>query len=267
MIGESSNRPTAYDRFSDSLDQKLLDFNLKVLVLLVTLIWKPLAICTDPFFRKNFGERYLTGTSVLVAFIIWGIAEKMSKLTSFLENPIERIFYDAQWYKTAEWLHTHDVSGKVAYGISFAYGFIAMTHFLWIYWRRTTPQRWHSMSRGESIFGTENKLRDGIIAFVAIGVLGIFAPPISFLFFCSRMSSFYLTRKQEQSLYTKYLNQIDKKIEAELLQRALDKGEPPRLTDGLYAPLPKQFKGEHRTNVAKNTGHPQQMMQTCHHIG
>lgn len=40
-------------------------------------------------------------------------------------------------------------------------------------------------------------------------------------------------------------------IQAEYMQRALEKGEPPLSTAGLYCPLPKGFKGEHRKRVAR----------------
>lgn len=240
-----------YEKLNDTLDKKMLDFNLKLIGLLATLLVKPLAICTDPFFRKNFGERYLTPIGVGFALTLWSFAETLSRWIGNSDSPIISLCHKYDYHQAANWLAVHHASTKVIFIVGFAFTFLSLIHLGWIFRRRASGQLWHSMSRGESIFGRENRRRDLELAILGTVVLGLFVPPIGLLFFCSRVASHYLTAKQEQSLYDRYLDAMDKKIEMEQLQQALDQGVPPCQAGGLHHPLPRNFKGEHRANVAR----------------
>lgn len=238
-----------YESLSDTLDKKILDFNLKILGLIASILIKPLALATEPFFRKDFGERYLTCTSASISLLLWLFA---SKITSwFFGDLLEKEYQKAGFYKTANWLHEHNLSLWVAGFVVGTYSGLALINLARARSRRKTGKVWYSMSRGGSIFGSENKVRDIIIAIVVVVVLLAFAPPIAFLFFISRFASYYLAAKQQNNFYSRYLDAMDAKIESEFLQRALEKGEPPSNTDGLHCPLPKTIKGEYRTRVAR----------------
>jgi DMSO/TMAO reductase YedYZ heme-binding membrane subunit len=59
-----------YEKLNDTLDKKMLDFNLKILGLAASLLFRPLALASEPFFRKNMGERYFTGTTAAIAAVL-----------------------------------------------------------------------------------------------------------------------------------------------------------------------------------------------------
>lgn len=243
----------SYERFTDSLDRKILDFNLKMLGLLAALLLKPLANATEPLFRKNLGERYLTPMGAFVSFCLWSLVKKLADATpySFQVTPLQESLNRAQCYDAANWVHTYNLSGKVGWLITAVYGVMAWRSLIAAGLRRKTGQPWYSMSRGESVFGSENKIRDIIISVVASLILLDVAPPAGALFLVSRFLSYYLEARQQSSIYNQYLDAMDAKIQNEYLQRALDQGEPPSATEGLYCPLPRGMKGEPRARVAR----------------
>ncbi len=242
----------AYSKLSDTIDGKILDFNLKILALFASLLIKPLALATEPFFRKNFGERYFTGMGCFISIALWNLVQNESNAAhSFSGSPLEQLLLNAHLESTAHWFQAHNIPGRVAYLVSFAYGFLAWQNYARIKIRHQKGQHWYTMSRGESIFGSENKTRDIIIAFVALDVLGSVCPALGLFFFLSQCASYYLAAKAESSFYSRYLDIQDAKLENEFMQRCLDRGEPPTNFEGLYYSLPKSIQGENRTRVAR----------------
>jgi hypothetical protein len=240
-----------YDKLTDKLEGKLLDSNLKALGMFFRLIVKPLGLATEPFFRKNFGERYFTGDSFFVCILLWIIATKGSSWAQFGPTPVAAFVYNLGFRDIGTWIYRHDYSSKVGALVICAYGLLGGLSLQSIHGRRRGGKMWHSMSRGESLFGSENKLRDFCLAAAAILVLSTFAPAVGFLFLLSRFASYHFAAKQQAILYARYLDAMDAKIEAEFLQPSLDRGEPPVVTEGLYCPLPKTFQGEHRARIAR----------------
>jgi len=151
----------------------------------------------------------------------------------------------------ARWLATHDVSGWVGAAVVILFCFLAWLNINAVSGRQTSGQTWHSMSRGESLYGSENSTRDRAITVVTSLILFSVAPFVGLLFGLSRFFSRYLIVQEQKSVYARYLDAMDAKLEAEHLERALRDGVPPRTTEGLYNPLPKRFTGEHRANVAR----------------
>jgi len=218
-----------YDKLTDTLDKKMLDFNLKLLGILGSLLIKPLAMCTEPFFRKNFGERYFTVELYGISTGLWLVAQMLNNITGGMEaTPLQSWLISHSWQGLANDLSPKNISLVMAA----AYGAIGMC-------------------RGESIVGLEGVGWNVFFAVFIVVLLGLVAWPLSFLFLVSQGASYYLAAKQQASFYNRYLDAMDAKIEAENLQRALDKGEPPSENDGLNCPLPKVFKGKHRTRVAR----------------
>jgi hypothetical protein len=219
--------------------------------LIATLLVKPLALATDVFFRKDFGERYLAQNSAALALILWGLAPKLALLWGQGLNPLLQLIYDAGLHKIAYWFFRHDCTNAFGFLIGCAYGFMAVRNITQTRRRSASGQIWYSMSRGGSIFGIENKARDLLIAFGAVAILGLLAPSLALLFFISRLVSYQVEASQQAAFYNRYLDAMDAKVQAKYLRRALDKGEPPDDTDGLYCPLSKAFKGEYRQRVAR----------------
>ena len=250
--GSTGSRPTDYEKLTDKLGGKLLDFNLKMMGLGATLLVKPLALATDVFFRKDFGERYLTNNSAAVAAILWTMAALYgSYLVWPGNNPVLEVIDMAGFHKLSWWFHGHDFTKTLGWIIAIPYMCMAGRNVIQARRRSASGQIWYSMSRGASVFGVESQPRDLLLAFGAVVILGLFAPSLALLFFISRLVSYQLEASQQTALYNRYLDAMDAKIQAEYLQRALDKGEPPGFTDGLYCPLPKDFKGEYRQRVAR----------------
>jgi len=238
-----------YDKLNDTLDKKMLDFNLKILALLGSLLIKPLSLATEPFFRKNFGERYFTATGFVISVILWNLAQAATNALN--DSPLLQLLHDSHLRALATWGQNHHFTGKMAWVISFIYGWMAMRQYLRVKSRRRNDRTWHSMSRGESIFGYESRGRDILIALLGSFVLSIVAPVIGFLFFASQCASIYLASKTESSFYNRYLDIVDAKLENEFMQKCLERGEPPTDVNGLFYPLPKAIQGEARMRVAR----------------
>jgi outer membrane lipoprotein SlyB len=117
--------------------------------------------------------------------------------------------------------------------------------------RQKNGVQWHSLSRGESLWGIESPAVDWVISIIAGTLLLKFALLTGILFFASRFASRHLARKEQESLYACYLDQIDAELEMNQGQAALLGGSPPEATGGVYGPLPGRFQGEHRAHVAK----------------
>ena len=232
------SRPSYFDKLSDTLDNKMLDFNLKMLGVLGAILFKPAAVATEPFFRKNMGERYFTYTNAVVAGMIWWGVGVLNKL------------FAGTWRFESESTvgHAEAVGGF----IDVVFLILAAANISAARQRQKKGIRWHSMGRGESLFGSESPIRDWIITVLVAVVLyklhaGIFAA----FFLLSRVFSEYLEQQRQQALYNRYLDIMDAQIESEYLQQTLAKGPAPMLTDGIYHPLPGHFKGEHREKVAR----------------
>jgi len=252
MISESPKQATAYDKLSDTFDAKLLDFNLKFVTLLATLLIRPLANATDPFFRKNLGCRYFTIGSFLAAGFLWFVAMRLEPLINgFLRTGLELFGYT----ELAQWVGRFHVPAWVGWGMFMAFSVLAGRNLGAAQLRESNGSVWHSMSRGESIFGSENPARDFIITIVVCLVLGYVSPPLGLLFGLSRWMSFVLARKQQRSIYARYLDEMDRRIEAGNLETTLRDGPSPKTTGGLYCPLPARIKGEHRATVARIVTH------------
>jgi hypothetical protein len=178
--------------------------------------------------------------------------EFAEKIAYFVRaSPLLNFLHDIHCYKLAQWCDHYQVSGRFASVVAGAYGCMGMINYLRISNRQKKGREWHSMSRGERVFGSENNLRDIGIALFVFFIFALIAPAVAMLFLYSRMSSHYLIANAQKSFYNRYLDIIDAKIEGEFMQQCLEKGEPPRDVNGLVFTIPGPIKGEHRTRVAR----------------
>ena len=84
MSQERSPEPSSLAQaFNKTVDQKIVDLNFKAAAFLGSLLYKPLAIASDPFFRKNMGERYFNGPSATLGMILWIAASGLTTMFSF----------------------------------------------------------------------------------------------------------------------------------------------------------------------------------------
>lgn len=237
-----------YKKLTDTLDKKLLDFNLKFLGVFLGILVKPLAMCTEPFFRKNFGQRYFTENTLCLSGFIWAFALFFERnFGGGEDSPAQRFLHRDNLNLLAGWSSPQ----HVGLAVLIAYCVLAFKQIAISKRRQKAGEIWYSLGRGESLFGREDRFRDVLFAAFAVVVLWFLFPVLSVIFAASQATSYYLEAHQQASLYNRYLDAMDAKIEAEFLQRALDKGEPPVSTEGLYCPLPKSFQGQYRSRVAR----------------
>lgn len=168
------------------------------------------------------------------SFLLWGIPWFLAYLSSgqkwnFLRNH--------GWPELATWLadKTHPISIGTLLAIAF-----------WWYGSKNLEQArkrqaegipWYSMSRGESVFGTESVMLNGLISFLIGSILFALAPPFGLFFLVSRLAGYFLFVQEQQSHYARYLDDMDAKILSGHLESALNGEETPRETQGLHCPL------------------------------
>ena len=191
-------------------------------------ILKVMATATEPFFRVNMGQRYMDVGTIMGGALMWLLtAVACAGMGAAYAN------------KT--------VSGAI--------GIIITVFFIVLAWqdRQNATQRHldgkprHSFSRGEP----RNKERQQEV-FIEVSVacaLGLFATPAASIFFLSRLMSHIAVLKQQEAFFSRYLDAIDAKIEAEQLETAL-MGDSPAADTYLYRPLPKSLPPEMRKNIA-----------------
>lgn len=239
-----------YEKLADSLDKRMLDFNLKILAFLASILLRPLAACTQVIFRQNLGERYFNETTMILSAILWIIPQLFGWPAVRMRNGW---LHELGYRRLETWLSGH-VDAKMAlftFITSAVFWFFASRNLAQTRQRQADGVAWYSMSRGESRFGNENASRDFAISFVVSAVLLFFAPSFGFLFIASRVAGYYLYVKEQQAYYQRYLDEMDAKIMAGHLEPALNGKQPPRQTGGLNCPLPARIKGERRVHVAK----------------
>jgi len=195
------------------------------------------ATATDPFFRKNMGERYFTPIRVVISTAGWFALFQGASFFRFILSDKQSVSF---------WL-----GYCVEFFILLAYIGASLRSLNDIKRRRASGELWHSKSRGESIFGTENTKRDLIIEGAIFLVLMFVSIPHALFFLLSRLMSYAADAMAQAAIYNRYLDIQDATIEAEFMERVLRGGLPPRKTAGLYGPLSRSITGERRANIAR----------------
>jgi hypothetical protein len=197
------------------------------------------ATATDPFWRRKFGERYFTPLRAILSFIGWTFA---LGLTIY---PYVRP--DEKFPLANVPLRLTIISNLISWG----YLILVLVHFRTIRRRQVSGELWHSRSRGESIWGSENTARDMLLdVFVVIGLAVVF-PYAAGFYALSRILGYMADAAAMRALYNRYLDIRDAQIEAEFMETTLREGFPPHRTAGIYRPLPKRFTGQNRGNIAR----------------
>jgi hypothetical protein len=208
------------------------------------------ATATDPFFRKHMGERYFTPFRAFIGFCGWLVM-------LFLAVPFYQAMASLAWeFSILRWaarfaLNHQGVAFYSSFLILLAYGVRSHIQLKDIRCRQTSGEIWHSRSKGESIFGEEDYRRDVIVDVVAFVVLLLVTPACALFYAISRILGYIADAMAWAALYSRYLDIQDARIEAKFMESVLRDGFPPSRMGGLFGPMPKQFKDEHRANVAR----------------
>ncbi len=204
-----------------------------------------LATASEPFFRKDMGERYLSSESLYGSAIIWMVATGVALaiptvrsagllLCNFTELPsVEPLFH--------HWLPTVLASvAFVFFHIEFGRESIALMAKY-----RVDGTAYHTQSRGTPRWGKRG-LDVGIVITV---MLFLFNLPACILFIASCAMSSKLASEQQAAIYARYLDALDQKIEQEYLENAILEKCPTEITQ-LTKPLPTDMNSDLRNNIA-----------------
>ncbi len=210
---------------------------------------KGIASASEVFFRKNMGERYFDSNSVGVGVFLWFFATLLSSFCGVLGAKILGVIGLGPLAKILD----HGNLFSVFLGLLVITAFIglAISEKSKASRRRNSPIPRHSMTRGESRIkdpGTE------ILTKIAASVVLLaFAMPLGCVLVLSLCFCRLLIIKQDEAIYSRYLDAIDSKIEAEQLETAL-LGNTPLENTYLYKPLDKDMPLDLRVNVAAAAG-------------
>jgi hypothetical protein len=236
-----------YSEFSKDIDKTSFGLIKKAAGMLVSQLLGPLTTATDPFFRKKMGARYFNLFHWLGGIALWAFATWYDKHSDSFIGDVVGFF---GYYKTATWfeLHHYMWPGIVLTVLFALWGFASISDN-WA--RETSGEIWHSMSRGVSGDGKEDRDLDWMITMIIVVPLFIFTPFCGVLYLVSRILSGMFSELERKRAYNRYLDAMDAQIEANFLERTLLQGASPKDNYGLYGLLPGKYEGKHRANIAK----------------
>ena len=206
---------------------------------------RQLSTASQPFFRKDMGERYLSSGSLAGGAMLWGLATFVALMLPVLRSAASPLCYLAGLYRLGmlfqHWTVTLLVGGVlVFFHIKFGRESIAL---MAKYRADGTP--YHTQSRGTPRWGKEGIAVGTAITFVLL----LFDMPAGILFAVSCAVSAKLAAEQEAAIYARYLDALDQKIEQEYLESALLGKCPTEITQ-LTKPLPAHMNSDLRNNIA-----------------
>ena len=228
----------------DRLQEKFADGFIKgatqIGALIAFFIFSAAATATDPFFRKNMGERYFTSPRAVVSLIGWLVMFFVAKTS----NNIGMDLY-------GNITPPNHLVKAVGIVILLAYGVMAGYNLYTTYQRRRTGLYWHSKSRGESVFGYESKIRDLLVEVLVFVGLMYVSKIYGAFFLLSRLMGYAAEAAGNAAFYNRYLDIMDAKIEAENMEAALRDGLVPSKVGGFDRRLPAGYTTEQRANIAR----------------
>jgi hypothetical protein len=204
-----------------------------------------LSTASDPFFRKDMGERYFSHESLVGGVGIWILATIIALVLPDVRSVAPLICEPAGLYRL-EHLFQHWLPPLATGGLLVLfYWKFGLESLALMQKYRAEGTAYHSMSRG--VLRSE---KDGRLMGIAIVVLLLlFNLPAGVLFIASYMMSAKITSEQEAAIYSRYLDALDQKIEQEYLENAILGKCPPEITY-LTHPLPADMNPELRSNIA-----------------
>jgi hypothetical protein len=203
------------------------------------------AIFSDPLFRKNLGERFLSPFSMLGLWAVWLLTLWLSWFYGMAFTAYAlRYFKMSGLADSASQLHWISVVALLGYGIAVR---VSISNDLKAALRRHLEGRpTHTYSFGEPRFGTGQEIRVKIGLFI---LLLLAAAPLAAVYLASLYFSFLAGKLQEIEMYGRYLDTIDAMIETEQLETAL-LGVTPVGNTQLIKPLSARLPDSLRKNIA-----------------
>lgn len=191
-----------------------------------------LATASDPFFRKDMGERYFNAGSVTNGILLWMLGAIISTALSLLYPPAFRVLLIlGTWITGITMVVFHFRFGRES--------ILKMAQY------RNEGLAYHTRSRGTLRWGDKT----GFVYIGMIVVLLIFNPCTAIFFIASATISSKLAAEQDAAIYSRYLDALDAQVEKEFLENAILGKCPTEITQ-LSRPLPATMTRELRENIA-----------------
>jgi hypothetical protein len=206
-----------------------------------------LSTASEPFFRKDMGERYFNSESLTGGAAIWGGATLLALLVPGLSS-VTILFEASGLYKLAHLFHFCQfwpltiVSGGLLVFFHIKFGLQSLG-LMGLY--RAQGTAYHTQSRGVARWGDDK----GFVPFAIIAALFLFDMPAGILFVVSISLSAKLASEQQAAIYARYLDALDQKIEQEYLENAILGKCPTEITQ-LHKPLAADMNSDLRNNIA-----------------
>ena len=198
-------------------------------------IKRHLSTASEPFHRKQMGERYYSSEALGGSLVIWILS---SMVTFLLFLPLGVVGFQAPRYLLASTFLSCGAMcvatlalGSLSIGTAERY--------------RNEGRPYHSRSRGVPLYGSYTPL---VILGIAMLLL-VFNPLTGIAFIASLMFSAKLSAEQQAAIFSRYLDAVDQKIENEHLEGAI-LGEFPIEQTFLHKPLPPYIPTEVRKDMA-----------------
>ncbi len=226
----------------EAVQKAINDFNKKAAGALWGKFKRIMATASEPFFRRDLGERYFTAEVAFGATLIWLTATILSCKTGPLLVP----FFEGMHFNGLAGIFDHQIFPAVG-GTIFIIAYLrgCIQNFNRIGQFRNEGKLYHTMSRGQSRW-------EGDRYFLLIAVLialFIFVPVLCIMVIISHSISAKLAAEQQAAIYSSYLDALDKKIEEEFMEDALLGECAPEITY-LSKELPRDLNPELRNNIA-----------------
>jgi hypothetical protein len=193
-------------------------------------IFKMLQTSTEPFFRREMGERHFGPGAVAAGYTLWSLSALASGLFGMFFGKAYGV-----------------MSFIVGFGMVGAFGYFAEENKKRLGEFRVEGKTYHSRSRGQSRLA--DPATEATIKMLGGLALLFLAPVTGVSFIASLIISANLVAQQQAALHDRYLDALDAQIEGEFLQDALLGKCPPEITY-LYKPLPPTLKPELREDIA-----------------
>ena len=209
---------------------------------------RSLGTASEPFFRKEMGERYFGNENLGSGIALWILASLAVKVTAFL-GPFASA---GDFICRAAQLPRLELFFRI-YPVVFLPG--ALLCLFYIIWGgesinsmekyRTKGVAYHTMSRGTPRWGK----KQSIVAAGIVGFLLLFNLPLGICFLAAIMMNQKLVEEQRAAIRSRYLDALDQEIEKQYMEKAL-LGEVPTEITYLAEPLPLRMDATLKSNIA-----------------
>lgn len=206
---------------------------------------RQLSTASEPFLRKNMGERYLSRDALIGGAAIWFWATVAALAFSDIRSVGAFISYIPALHRLGHWMNNFVPTILVGGALSLFHFRFASENTRLMAKYRAESKPYHTQSRGVPRW-------EGNLVFMPLGIVAVlilFDLPAAILFVFSCIMSAKIASEQQEAIYARYLDALDARIEKEYLEDAILGKCPTEITQ-LHKPLPESLTADLRQNIA-----------------